>query len=218
MSDKKVKTFLPSDADAPDYIKELFSFPPIDFDKTKLDTRKLEAFERLVVELCHDFTVYKGMFGSEDARASTYKLGREVMFVVERAFLTQICLRYAALVHDKDKSNRPNEKVVSFSELINPLDSEWLNQRLDWFVAFYKDSGLKKWRNKAIAHNDLKVFLNRKQHLPELSVDVIENQLELLNECLNYLRDKQYQHTEVGVVLSRGEGLDKYQQQLEIID
>lgn len=218
MSVGKFRTYLPSDDDAPEFIKELYSKPTIDFDKVKLDGNKLIAFERLVIELCHDFTVYRRMFGTEDARSLSSKLGSEVMLVVERALLTQICLRYAALVHDETPSRGgtklADKEVVSLRELIDPLGSKWLTEKLNEFKLFYKSSGLDKWRNKVIAHNDLKVFQNRQKYVPALSAEAIENQLVLLNDCLNYLKDEQYKYTDVEVVMTFGEGLDRYKQLL----
>ncbi|MCP1339874.1 hypothetical protein NJR55_09755 [Idiomarina sp. M1R2S28] len=219
MHDDKVRTCLPSDEDAPEFVRKLYTHASIDFNKEDLDQEKLAAFKQLVVELCHDFTVYQGMFGSVQARNNSYKLGKSVMFIVERSMLTQICLRYAALVHDnspmKDGKTKKGEQVVSFKELIKPLGSAWLNANLKECEAFFSSSGLKKWRNKVIAHNDLKVFKNRAKYIPKLSIDVIQEQLSLLNESLNYLEDKQYQVTQVEVGLEFGEGLDKYREMLD---
>lgn len=215
MSHSEFKTFLPSDPNAPDFIKNLYYKPSIDFDPSLLDHDKFIAFSRLVTELCHDFTVYSGMFGSEQSREMTYQLGVDVMLVVERALLTQICLRYAALVHDNSKLDKQrrvvkSEEVISFKELIKPLNSCWLeSKRLD-MEHFYNNSKLKKWRNKVIAHNDFRMFKNRNKNVPHLSTDLIRDQLQILNDCINYLQDRQHTHTEVEVQLSFGEGFDKY--------
>jgi hypothetical protein len=217
--DHRARTYLPTDDNAPDLIRELYKTKPIDFDRKQVSPEKLEAFKRLVAELCHDFTVYSGMFGKEETRLSTNKLGRNVMLVVERSLLTQICLRYAALVHDNSKRQKggvidKSEEVISLKELIEPLNSDWLNSTLVKMKSFYIESNLKKWRNKVIAHNDFKIFQNRSQSIPKLTEDIIRQQLEMLNDCLNYLQNRYDVHTDVEVQLEFGEGLDKYRSSL----
>lgn len=215
MSRREFRTFLPSDPNAPEFIKKLYTMAPIDFDPSRLDLDKFNAFSRLVTELCHDFTVYSGMFGSEQSREMTYKLGVDVMLVVERALLTQICLRYAALVHDNSKTDRhgrivKTEEVISFKELIKPLNSTWLGSKRLEMESFYNNSKLKKWRNKVIAHNDFEIFKDRNKNIPQLNTDAIREQLVILNDCINYLQNRQETHTEVEVQLIFGEGFDKY--------
>lgn len=211
----KARTYLPTDKHAPRFIQEIYETPKVDFDLSLLDKEKLKAFEQLVAELCHDFTVYSGMFGNEEQREATYKLGRDVILIVERAMLTQICLRYSALIHDK--WNKKGEEVVSLKQLIQPLNSASLNSKLTEMEEFYNKSNLKRYRNKVIAHNDLKVFQRRNSNIPKLTTEQIEQQLHILNECLNYLKDRQEVSTDIIVQLSFGEGLDKYQMQLQKI-
>tara|TARA_Y100000310_G_scaffold11866_1_gene12361 strand:+ start:957 stop:1598 length:642 start_codon:yes stop_codon:yes gene_type:complete len=204
----KARSYLPTAPDAPEQIKKLYEFPEVDFDTSLLDRTMLIAFEQLVGEICHDFTVYSGMFGTDKKREASFQLGKDVMHIVERAMLTQICLRYSALVNDKWDAK--NKEVVSFKQLIQPLRSCFLNSKLKLFDDFYQTSGLKHYRNKIIAHNDLKAFREGHKKVPKLSTELIEKQLSDLNECLNYLKERQDVYTDTYITLNNGEGLDKY--------
>lgn len=154
-----------------------------DFLPAKIDAMKLKAFSQLASELCQDFSVYSELF-TKKRTESELALEMEAGFVLERALLTQICLRYSALAHDETK--RTAEDIISFQELIRSLQSKWLDEKSIRIREFYQSSGLKLWRNKVIAHEGY-TLLCKDDDKPRLTRETIEEQLTLLKSCMTYL-------------------------------
>ena len=171
---------------------------PTDFNLSKVDHEALKNLERLVADLCSDFTVYKQVFSSSEVRKLVYKLGEDVMFTLERALLFRLCMKFSALVGDVSKGG-VDKRVLSLRELTAPLNSKLLNQKVDKVISFYTDSGLKVWRNKLAAHNDKKFLLSGKGPILDISTDKIYKQLEDVNEIMNILKGKYSVYTDVEV-------------------
>lgn len=207
----KTSTYLPSDDNAPEFIKQFYAKPALDFDPASVKPDELNTIESLTHDLCLDFTIYRQLFADQESRDKAYTLGSTVMFTLERALLFRICLRFSALIGDKSNERWSSDKrVISISEIIKDLNSDRLNSLRDQFIEFYRASGLEFWRNKFAAHNDKNMLIQGEKPLLLVTSIQIHEELQKLNDFINLLKGEQHVLTDVEVQTIFGTGADKF--------
>ncbi len=70
----KTSTYLPSDDNAPEFIKQLYAKPALDFDPASVKPDELNTIESLTHDLCLDFTIYSQLFADQESRDKAYTL------------------------------------------------------------------------------------------------------------------------------------------------
>lgn len=206
------KPYSPGDTDAPDWLKNMYAKPALDFDPSRINQHELAALEDLTHDLCLDLTIFNQLFMNQDARGQAYNLGTTLMFTLERALLFRICMRFSALIGDRssDRKGHEDRRVLSISEVIKDLGSARLDGLRDGFRKFYTDSGLELWRNKFAAHNDKAMRVDKRAPLLNVSADALFEQVQNLNDFINLLKDREEVHTDVDTVVEFGTGVDRF--------
>lgn len=174
---------------------------PTDFDLSEVDKDALDSLELLTDDLCGDFTIYKQMFSAPEVREVAYGLSEDVMFILERALLFRVLMKFSALVGDISKEGKgwTEKRVLSLHELTAPLNSNLLNKKVAEVTFFYTNSGLKTWRNKLAAHNDKNILRSGNTPILDISTDEIHIQLQNVSDIINLLKGRSYVHTDVEV-------------------
>ncbi len=134
----------------------------IDSDPKSLNRDEVEALQNFLTDLCMDLTIYMELFNEKDNIEELNKFSGIIFSKIEQAYLERICLKFATLMDPPKSYGKEN---LSFERFIQETKSEVLQGIYNDIELFYRDSGIKDWRNKVLAHADLLTFVNNSINL-----------------------------------------------------
>ncbi|NKF52734.1 hypothetical protein G3R49_19440 [Shewanella sp. WXL01] len=124
----------------------------IDFSLSDINQNELQALKQYFTGICTDLTLYMQLFSQEANITELNKFNGFVFSRLQRAYLERICLKVATLMDPPKSMGNEN---LSLRRFINQTKSSLLQNQFDLLYEFYKNSGIKDWRNKVLAHADL---------------------------------------------------------------
>jgi hypothetical protein len=132
-----------------------------------VSTEHLETMQKVVADVATEFTLYTQLFVMPDTIDLLNKTASMVFSSYQRSLLNTIYISISRIL-DPATSGRDKDSNLSFKFIISELEltenrelSELLSNTQQLFVS----TGLKRYRNKVISHNDLQTINNKTQHL-----------------------------------------------------
>lgn len=152
----------------------------------------MEEFNRfgvIVSELQKEVELYEELYGSSEAVEILNQTAMSVFSIVQRAMFFEIVTRLATLF-DPATTGRGKDSNLSFNRLLERVKGE-IEPKTQELVAqtfsLYDETGIKKLRNKALAHLDLKQYLGKRVLATDISyknVSSILTNLEALTRAI----------------------------------
>ncbi|WP_414681210.1 hypothetical protein [Marinomonas sp. 2405UD66-6] len=164
---------------------------------TKVNQAELDVIKGYFSNLCTDLTLYSELFTSKETVDVLNEFNSLVFSRVQKAYIEKLCLSIACLL---DPAETGKNKNLSLARIIEQCDCHELRDKEEQLKNLYTSTGIKKWRQKLLAHNDLSTLMGRKPLEIKFEYEDIENILELIQEIFDYISDPRV-HTDIKVVL-----------------
>ncbi|WP_166372245.1 hypothetical protein [Psychromonas sp. SA13A] len=158
-------------------------------DRSKIDINEIGLFKNYFVALCTDLTIYKQLFSDVNSIQILNEFSPVIFGRLQSSYLERICLKIACLLDPatsgRDGVNK-NMTLRRFTELCN---SNELNSLVIELESFYESTGIKKWRNKVLAHTDLKAAMGQLDFELKFEVADLENIVIFIQEIIDLIED-----------------------------
>lgn len=169
----------------------------IEFDRSLVNESELEVMKGYFTDLCTDLTLYSELFTKRDSIDALNDFNPLVFSRIQKAYIEKLCLSIACLL---DPAQTGKNKNLSLAHIIKQCDCPELDEKQEILQGLYVSTGIKKWRQKLLAHNDLSTLMGRSKLELKFEYDDIENIIELVQEIFDDISDPKV-HTDIRVVL-----------------
>ncbi|EGQ9468438.1 hypothetical protein J7G21_004144 [Vibrio parahaemolyticus] len=171
----------------------------IECDSSKVDQQEFEVLKEYFLNLCTDLTLYSELFTIQESLDVLHKFNPLVFSHIQKAYLEKLCLSIACLL---DQAETGKNKNLSLARIIKQCDCPNLDAKFQELKELYASTGIKEWRRKLLAHNDLQTLMGTKPLNLKFEHDDIENIMELIQEIIDDISDPKVS-TDIKVVLPR---------------
>lgn len=127
-------------------------------DRSLFSSSELECFENYFVSLCTDLTIYNQLFGTDESIAVLEEFNGFIFKRIHRSYLEKICLKISCLMDPAKAGSNDNLSLLRF---VKKAGSPELSAAYDKLYDDYENTGIKTWRNKVLAHTDLKTVMGQ---------------------------------------------------------
>ncbi|MCK8044854.1 hypothetical protein MSG37_08150 [Shewanella sp. 1CM18E] len=169
----------------------------VEFDRSKINQQELKVIKNYFTDLCIDLTVYSDLFTSQESVDTLNEFNDLIFNRIKRAYVEKLCLSIACLL---DPAETGNNKNLSLAHIIKQCNCPELDVKLDGLKGIYESTGIKRWRQKLLAHNDLSTLMGVKPLDLKFEHNDIEHMIELIQEIFDDISDPTV-HTDIRVVL-----------------
>lgn len=169
----------------------------VDFDRSKVNQKELKVLKSYFVNLCTDLTLYSELFTSQESVNVLNEFNSLVFSRIQKAYIEKLCLSIACLL---DPAETGKNKNLSLAHIVKQCNCPELDNKLSQLNGLYESTGIKQWRQKLLAHNDLRTLMGTKPLNLKFGHDDIENIIELIQEIFDDISDPTV-HTDIKVVL-----------------
>lgn len=179
---------------------EKYDFPKphrIEFDRSVVNQSELEVIKGYFTNLCTDLTLYGELFTEQESVDILNKFNPFVFSRIQKSYIEKLCLSIACLL---DPAQTGKNKNLSLAHIIKQCNSPELDKKQEILQGLYVSTGIKKWRQKLLAHNDLSTLMGRNTLELKFEHDDIENIVGLVQEIFDDISDPTV-HTDIRVVL-----------------
>ncbi|MEJ6079673.1 hypothetical protein MT391_14210 [Vibrio sp. 1-Bac 57] len=173
-----------------------------------MSSEYIEKMQRVIADLATEFTLYNQLFVNPNAIELLNKTAPMVFSSYQRSLLNTIYMGISRIL-DPAKNGRGNDSNLSFKFLVEELaltDHKELSELLANTLETFTSTGLKKYRNKVMSHNDLRTINNKTQHL-SLNYDGLTLLMKQLWQLLDMIR---YAVGETDVLMTTGTEIIMY--------
>lgn len=147
--------------------------------------RECEKLEDLLFDLSNDLTIYRQLFSNEDSIATLNRFNSLIFGNYQKCLVNSIFSKIARLL-DPPATGSSKNSNLSLPYLIERLSLEENAEvagELEEVKCIFSSSGLKKYRNKILSHNDAKTAFQGES----LSINLDASELESLVERIGNL-------------------------------
>ncbi|EKO3594226.1 hypothetical protein M3891_003403, partial [Vibrio metschnikovii] len=185
----------------------------IEFDRSKVNQQELKVLKSYFISLCTDLTLYSEFFTVQESVDVLNEFNSLVFSRIQRAYLEKLCLSLACLF---DPAETRKNKNLSLSRIIKQCNCPELDAKFNELNELYISTGIKNWRQKLLAHNDLRTLMGTKPLKLKFEYDDIENIMELIQEIVD---DISYPtvSTDIKVVLPRDQDCGTFIYKLQCV-
>lgn len=175
-----------------EYIKkypEMASLDPmnkIDFSLSDINPDERAVLKIYFSEICTDFTLYMQLFSEKESIEQLNQFNSFVFNRLERAYLEKICLKMETLM---DPAVTGGKKNLSLKRFIEQTGSAMLETKFKSLEGFYISSGIKDWRNKVLAHADLKAISGINAIHLQFERNDVDNFIAEIQEFIDCIND-----------------------------
>lgn len=169
----------------------------IEFDRSKVNQQELAVIKSYFVGLCTDLTLYSELFTSQESVDVLNKFNSLVFSHIQKAYIEKLCLSIACLLDPAETGKNEN---LSLARIIKQTNCPELDDKLNQLKGLYESTGIKQWRQKLLAHNDLSTLMGTKPLSIRFEHDDIEIIIGLIQEIFDDISDPTV-HTDIKVVL-----------------
>lgn len=169
----------------------------VEFDRSKINLQELEVIKSYFTGLCIDLTVYSELFTSQESVDVLNRFNQLIFKRIQRAYIEKLCLSIACLL---DPAETGQNKNLSLAHIIKQCNCPELDEKLDGLKGLYESTGIKRWRQKLLAHNDLSTLMGVKPLDLKFEHNDIEHMMDLIREIFDDISDPTI-HTDIRVVL-----------------
>jgi len=176
----------------------------------------LEIMQRVVADVATEFTLYTQLFVKPESIDLLNKTASMVFSSYQRSLLNTIYISISRIL-DPATSGRDKDSNLSFKFLISELEiaeNKELSKLLSNTQQLFISTGLRKYRNKVISHNDLRTINNKTQHL-SLNYDDLTLLIKNLWALLDMIR---FVSGETDVLITTGTEIIMYDDGNNLLD
>lgn len=184
----------------------------VEFDRTKINQTQLDVLKGYFTNLCLDLTIYKDLFTNAESAVILNEFNSLIFSRIQKAYVGKICLGIACLL---DPAETGKNKNLSLEYIINQSQCNELVEKLAVLQKIYIDTGIKKWRQKLLAHNDLNTLMGDSPLELNFGSGDIEHIIELVQEIFDDIIDPKIQ-TDINVVLPYEKNGSSFTRKLKI--
>ncbi|QJR79970.1 hypothetical protein CA267_003830 [Alteromonas pelagimontana] len=164
-------------------------------DRSLFSDSEIKCFESYFVSLCTDLTIYNQLFGTDESISVLNEFNGFVFKRIQRSFLEKICLKISCLMDPAKAGSNDNLSLLRFVE---KAGSPELSAVYDKLYKDYESTGIKIWRNKVLAHTDLKTVMGKFEFKLKLDADNINRMVRDMQDLIDLIKDPRvYTDTEV---------------------
>jgi hypothetical protein len=169
----------------------------VEFDRSRINQPELNVLRNYFSSLCTDLTLYSQLFIEQESLDILNKFSPLVFHRIQRAYIEKLCLSIACLL---DPAETNKNKNLSLARIIKQCECAELDEKLEQLNQLYVSTGIKQWRQKLLAHNDLSTLMGEKVLELKFGHDDIENIMSLIQEIFDDICDPSVL-TDIKVVL-----------------
>ncbi|MDI5833144.1 MULTISPECIES: hypothetical protein [Shewanella] len=114
----------------------------------------IRKFEDLLFDLSNDFTIYTQLFTEDDSVEVLNDFNPLIFGNYQKVLITSIFSKIARLLDPARIGKDKNLSLAYFIEKYHLQDDSEIKEEFEYIKEFYKNSNLKKYRNKVLSHND----------------------------------------------------------------
>ena len=171
-------------------------------------------FKSRLSDISLNFTVYSELFDNTHSVSTLNNFHSFVFGNYQKCLVDALYLEIAKLFDPKGNKDK-NLSFLYIISLTNDNNQAELKENFEELCTLFKSSNLKTYRNKLLAHNDLKAIQGVKAAKPEVTTETLEI---LLEQCwslfgkIEYalgITDRAYQASP-HIQLPTGTGIDEF--------
>lgn len=147
--------------------------------------KECEKFEYLLFDLSNDLTIYRQLFSNEESIATLNSFNSLIFGNYQKCLVNSIFSNIARLL-DPPATGSSTNSNLSLPYLVERLslgENAKVISELEKIKSIFSSSGLKKYRNKVLSHNDAKTAILGQS----LSINIDASELEDLVERIGNL-------------------------------
>lgn len=167
-------------------VPNLVATNKIDFLLSDVNQDDLAVLKGYFSGICTDWTIYMQLFYKQDDIEQLEKFNGFIFGYIEKAYLERICLKISTLM---DPVGKRGNKNLSLQLFIKQTKSQKLEDQFDRLKEFYTSSGIKKWRDKVLAHADLKTLAGMREIKINFERKDVNSFLANIQEFIDMLSD-----------------------------
>lgn len=184
----------------------------VEFDRSKVKQDELEVIKEYFANLCLDLTVYSDLFTEQQSIDAMNEFNSLVFGRIQKAYIEKLCLSLACLL---DPAQTGNNKNLSLARIIGQCECPDLDSKYADLLKIYELTGIKSWRSKLLAHNDLNTLMGNKELDLKFEHNDIENIIELIQEIFDDISDPTVQ-TDIRVTLPFDQDVNQFVSKLKL--
>ena len=143
---------------------------------------EFSKFKLLISDLSMDFTIYHQLFSKEKDIEVLNKFNYIIFSNYQKCLLESIYSKISRLLDPAKTHNNKNLSFSYFIEKFSLSDDKEIMDKLDEIEKVYKETNLKKYRDKVLSHNDVKLATAESVFKLDLTINEV-------NLFLSSLRD-----------------------------
>lgn len=151
--------------------------------------KEIDLFKNYFVALCTDLTIYKQLFSDPNSIQILNEFSPVIFRRLQSSYLERICLKIACLLDPAASGRNGANKNMTLRRFTELCNSNELNSLILKVESFYESTGIKKWRNKVLAHTDLKAAMGELDFELKFDIADLENIVILTQEIIDLIGD-----------------------------
>ena len=184
----------------------------VEFDRSKVNQDELKVIKEYFTNLCLDLTVYSDLFTEQQSIDAMNEFNSLVFRQIQKAYIEKLCLSLACLL---DPAQTGKNQNLSLERIIKQCECPELDGKYSDLFKFYELTGIKSWRSKLLAHNDLNTLMGKKKLDLKFEHDDIENIIELIQEIFDDISDPTV-HTDIRITLPFDQDVNQFVRKLKL--
>lgn len=133
--------------------------------------------EERVAEVLRKIELYQELYGSKDSTSVLNSTFPECFSLIQESMFFEIVCRICAVFDPAETGGSKNLTIAHLVQESGSAYTDNIHLELESIRLDFKNSGLRKVRNKIYAHNDLNVYLKRTKFTTSVSYEFLKSLL-----------------------------------------
>ncbi|PKM17827.1 MAG: hypothetical protein CVV11_17115 [Gammaproteobacteria bacterium HGW-Gammaproteobacteria-15] len=181
------------------------------------DAKELKCFEDYFVSLCTDLTIYNQLFGSDESISILSDFSGFIFCRIQRNFVEKICLKLACLMDPATSGKGRSNKNLSLKRFVESVDNSELNIAYERLYKSYDNTGIKKWRDKILAHTDLKTAMGEFDFELKFDTEDLNEIIREVQDILDLIKNPDV-YTDTTITLPFGKDVASFLSRLKLLN
>ncbi len=156
-------------------------------DRSIISPEELKLFDKYFSTLCTDLTIYKQLFSIEESIEVLNSFSSIIFGRIQSTYIERICLKIACLLDPAESGRNGINKNLTLKRFASQCNSAELNTLIKNLDALYNSTGIKTWRNKVLAHSDLKTAMGEFDFDLKFTLEDLENIIQCIQEIVDLI-------------------------------
>jgi hypothetical protein len=150
----------------------------------------MSKFEDLLFDLSNDFTIYTQLFTEDESVEVLNDFSPLIFGNYQKVLIASIFSKIARLLDPAKTGKDKNLSLDYFVEKYELLEEKEVIDELSYIKDFYKNSNLKKYRNKVLSHNDASLAYRGESISLKIEAPDVESLIELIGNLFFLIKYK----------------------------